>query len=85
MTAYMVLTHTGNHEPGDVITDSSLLDPGIWTPMEKSVVMGRLISLHSVRLATTDEVTAAGTNVVPLSVGLSILPSNLDGSHGFGT
>jgi hypothetical protein len=82
VTFYMVLTSTGNHSPGDVITDSSLLDPGIWAPMEKSVVMGRLVALGAVRVATTDEVTAAGTNVVPLSV--SIPSHTVDGTFPFG-
>jgi hypothetical protein len=82
MTAYMVLTQTGNHTPGDVITDASLVSPGVWLPMESTTVMGRLVALGAVRLATTDEVTQAGANVVPLSVRNPL--KTVDGTEPFG-
>jgi hypothetical protein len=81
-TAYLCLQQVGPHSKNDVVTDASLLDPGIWLPMEKSVVMGRLLSLGAVRLATTDEVTQAGASVVPLAVSMPL--KTVDGTFPFG-
>jgi hypothetical protein len=72
MTDYMVLTSVGPHSPGSVVTDARIPDDHLDNqPMNRTNVIGRLLALGAVRLATDEEVAAATTTptgVEPLAV-----------------
>jgi hypothetical protein len=67
VTAYYVLHQTGPHSPGEIVSDENIPDPGGWYAMNRSTVIGRLIGLGAIRVATTDEVAHA-SEVVPLAI-----------------